>query len=292
MPQADILTNGALISALFPLLILIAYIKFDNYDDTAVQERLSDFTETAIDTDRICFTAESNTQELVYSIPVFVQEYYLVNCPAVTDDRGEFQTKSILSQFEAELLEFSEDSPLTEMTRILKEFAADTSFLEQATSNVNSDLFFRDKHNLHQLDQALPVPLPVEITADPIFVKGLLPEPDPYEGLSLNDLPDETRRISLPLSTNDPEFYRQIEIASKYNTSKLFLQRFSKRTILRGSALQMGSLVYKSTQVQDDCVDSYLDCNREDYKHIPRVYLDAEMQLALIRYFFRDTKFD
>jgi len=79
MPQADVITNGALIITNFPLFLLIHYVFADTYDDSAIEDRLYDLMETTIDTDRSVNIHESYMQELIVTIPAYINELFLTN---------------------------------------------------------------------------------------------------------------------------------------------------------------------------------------------------------------------
>lgn len=79
MPQADVITNGSIIITSFPLFILIHFVLNDSYDDSAIEDRLYDFMETTTDTERSINFHESLLQELIATIPVYINELFLTN---------------------------------------------------------------------------------------------------------------------------------------------------------------------------------------------------------------------
>lgn len=79
MPQADVITNGAIIITGFPLFILIHFVLGVSYDDSAIEDRLYDLMETTTDTERSINLHESLLQELIATIPVYINKLFLTN---------------------------------------------------------------------------------------------------------------------------------------------------------------------------------------------------------------------
>jgi hypothetical protein len=79
MPQADVITNGAMIISGFPIFIFIHWMFADTYDDSAIEDRLYDLMETTTDTDRSVNMHESYMQELIATIPAYINELFLTN---------------------------------------------------------------------------------------------------------------------------------------------------------------------------------------------------------------------